>query len=176
MRVSSPRIPLVTREAYTPDQAELARGRDGFNLTRVLVHHPDFYRVFIPYVNKLMSGSLLPPRDREILLLRTLGLCEEDYETDHHTHIAEKLGMSAAEVEEAKSGKGNSLGAHDRTLLRAAQELVNDRCVSDATWATLAKAYTVNQLIEVVFLVGAYTMLSMATNSFGVPIDKPTGG
>jgi 4-carboxymuconolactone decarboxylase len=168
---SAPRIPLVSRDAYTPDQAALASGRDMYNMTRMLVNHPDFYRVFVPYVDKLMSRSLLPHRDREILILRTLVLCEESYEEHHHVRIAQTLGMPAAEVEAVKTGQGAALGAFDRTLLRAAQELVNDRCLSDGTWSALAKTYNVDQMIEVVFLVGAFTMLSMATNSFGMPLD-----
>lgn len=170
-RPSSPRIPLVSRDTYTPEQAALASGRDGYNLTRMLVNHPDFYGVFIPFVNKLMSGSLLPPRDREILILRTLGLCDESYEEHHHTHIALTLGLSAAEVEATRAGKGAALGAFDLMLMRAAEELVNDRCMSDEVWGALAKRFTVDQMIEVVFLVGTYSMLSMATNSFGMPID-----
>jgi len=170
----SPRIPLVSRNAYTPDEAALASGRDIYNMTRMLVQHADFYRVFIPFVDKLMSRSLLPPRDRDILILRTLGLCDEAYEENHHVRIASTLGMSASEVEAAKTGRAEVLGTFDRALVRAAEELVNDRCLSDEGWGTLTKAYTVNQMIEVVFLVGTYTMLSMATNSFGMPIDDGT--
>jgi 4-carboxymuconolactone decarboxylase len=168
---SAPRIPLVSRDAYTPDQAVLASGRDIYNMTRMLLQHPDFYRVFVPYVDKLMSRSLLPHRDREILILRTLVLCDESYEEHHHVRIARTLGLSAAEVEAAKAGQGASLGAFDRMLVRAAEELVNDRCLSDHAWSELAKTYDVEQMIEVVFLVGAFTMLSMATNSFGMPLD-----
>jgi alkylhydroperoxidase family enzyme len=172
VRPSSPRIPLISRDAYTPDQAALASGRDQYNLTRMLLQHPDFYRVFIPYLTKQMSGSSLPPRDREILILRTLGLCDESYERHHHTSIGRMVGMSSVEVEAARTGNRALLGALDRILMQAAEELVNDRCMSDETWAALAAGYTVNQMIEAVFLVGSYTMLSMATNSFGMPIDE----
>jgi alkylhydroperoxidase family enzyme len=168
---TAPRIPLVSRSAYTPDQAQLASGRDIYNMTRMLLNHPDFYRVFVPYVDKLMSRSLLPHRDREILILRTLVLCDESYEEHHHVRIAQTLGMSVPEVEAAKTGQGTVLGAFDRTLVRAAEELVNERCLSGETWDTLAKTYNVEQMIEVVFLIGAFTMLSMATNSFGMPLD-----
>ena len=170
-RPSAPRIPLVSRDAYTPDQAALASGRDVYNMTRMLVNHPDFYRVFVPFVDKLMSRSLLPHRDREILILRTLVVCDESYEEHHHVRIAQTLGMSAAEVEAVKTGQGMALPAFDRMLVRAAEELVNDRCLSDEAWSTLAKTYDVDQMIEVVFLVGTFTMLSMATNSLGIPLD-----
>jgi len=168
---SAPRIPLVSRDAYTPDQAALAGGRDMYNMTRMLVNHPDFYRVFVPFVDKLMSRSLLPPRDREILILRTLVLCDESYEQDHHVRIAATLGMSVAEVEAVKAGQGASLCAFELTLIKAAEELVNNRCLSDEAWGMLARTYNVDQMIEVVFVVGAFTMLSMATNSFRMPFD-----
>ena len=168
---SAARIPCIAREAYTPDQAALANGRDMYNVTRMLLNHPDFYRVFVPYLDKLMSRSLLPPREREVLLLRTLALCEGSYEADHHVRIARSLGMSADLVEAVQAGEGAALGALDRTLVRAAEELVNERCLSEETWNALAKTYGIAQLIEVVFTVGAFTMLSMATNSFGMPLD-----
>jgi 4-carboxymuconolactone decarboxylase len=174
-RPSAPRIPLVARDAYSPEQAALASGRDMYNMTRMLLSHPDFYRVFVPYLDKLMSKSLLPPRNRETLILRTLVLCDESYEKDHHVRIARTLGMPEAEVEAVLAGRAAALGPFDRTLVKAAEELVNDRCLSQAVWDALAATYNVEQMIEVVFVVGAFTMLSMATNSFGMPLDAAAG-
>ena len=43
--------------------------------------------------------------------------------------------------------------------------------VSDATWAALSKRYSTEQLIDAVFTVGQYNLVSWALNSFGVPLD-----
>jgi hypothetical protein len=43
--------------------------------------------------------------------------------------------------------------------------------VSDATWATLSKKYSIEQLMDAVFTVGQYNLVSWALNSFGVPLD-----
>ena len=50
--------------------------------------------------------------------------------------------------------------------------------VSDAAWATLAKKYSTEQLMDAVFTVGQYNLVSWALNSFGVPLDDflPKGG
>jgi hypothetical protein len=48
--------------------------------------------------------------------------------------------------------------------------------VDDETWAALAQRYTVEQLMDVVFAVGQYTLVSMALNSFGVQLDEGVGG
>ena len=59
----------------------------------------------------------------------------------------------------------------DGTLLHATDELLDDHCVSDATWAELATHLDERQLVEVVFAVGTYTCLAMAFNSFGLELD-----
>ncbi len=55
-------------------------------------------------------------------------------------------------------------------------ELVADYRISDATWATLAERYTTEQLIEVVFVVANYSLMSMVTNTFGITPESDVGG
>jgi len=55
-------------------------------------------------------------------------------------------------------------------------ELHSDACVSDSTWAALSERYNEQQLMDVVFTVGQYNMVSMALNSFGVQLDKGVAG
>ena len=59
----------------------------------------------------------------------------------------------------------------DAALLRAADELLDDAMVGDATWAVLAGSLDTQQLMDVVFTVGAYDIVAMAFKSFGVEID-----
>ncbi len=46
-----------------------------------------------------------------------------------------------------------------------------DGMVSDATWETLAGDLDEQQLMDLVFTVGAYEVLAMAFRSFGVELD-----
>ena len=64
----------------------------------------------------------------------------------------------------------------DATLLRAADELHADAFVSAATWAALSEHYSQEQLMDVVFTVGQYHLVSMALNSFGVQLEDGTPG
>ena len=59
----------------------------------------------------------------------------------------------------------------DAALLRAADELHDDSRISDATWAVLAERYSTEQLLDVVFTVGQYHLVSMALNTCGVELD-----
>lgn len=172
MRPSSPRIPVVAPEQFTPEQAELAGDWSKFNFARMMVNHPALYRVFKPLGEKLMGGSSLPHREREVLILRTVGLCGETYEATHHAAIGLSVGLTEAEVAAARTG-GPGLSAADQLLATAAEELVGDHCLSDATWQALSARYSVEQMVELVFVVGNFAMLSMLTNSVGMPCEGP---
>jgi hypothetical protein len=81
--------------------------------------------------------------------------------------------MTEAEIEAARAGKGAVLSTFDRSLVKAAEELVRDRYVSDDTWRELSERYSTVQLMEVVALVGGYTMLAMATKNYGIQLEDP---
>ncbi|MFM8353710.1 MAG: carboxymuconolactone decarboxylase family protein, partial [Gammaproteobacteria bacterium] len=64
----------------------------------------------------------------------------------------------------------------DRLLLAATDELHADAHVSDATWAGLSRHLDTQQLMDLVFTVGQYNLVSMALNSFGVQPDAGLPG
>lgn len=167
----SPRIPPVQPETFTDEQRALVGDWLEMNFARVIVTHPGLYRALMPLIAKLIAGSDLPPLDREVLVLRTLALCDETYETAHHRLIARGAGMSDAEIAAAQQGAGAELGAFDLTLAQAAEELVATQTVGEATWRALAERYTEVQLMEVTALVGGYTLMAMLTKSYGVPLE-----
>jgi hypothetical protein len=55
-------------------------------------------------------------------------------------------------------------------------ELFYDGFISDPTWASLAARFQTPQLMDLVFTVGAYKMLAMALNSFGMQLDSDMTG
>ena len=166
------RIPPLAVKDFTPEQAELVGDWTHLAFSRVIVRHPQAYRVFLPYIDKIIRGSKLPPRDREVIVLRLLGLCGEVYELHHHEMIARNAGMSDEEIAAAQVGEGEELSSFDLALCRAAEELLRDTRIGDATWASLAERYDEQQLMEVVFLGGCYVTMAMLTKSFGIGLEK----
>src|SRR3546814_8723581 len=90
MNASSPRIPPLHPEEFTDEQKELVGPWSVLNFSRVLARHPSLYRVFVPVVEKVIRYTDLPPRDREVLVIRTLAQCNETYEADHHADRSEE--------------------------------------------------------------------------------------
>ena len=56
-------------------------------------------------------------------------------------------------------------------LLAATDQLIDRYRVDDDTWERLAQQLDDRQLVELVFVVGTYTGLAMAFNSFGLQLD-----
>jgi 4-carboxymuconolactone decarboxylase len=147
----------------------LPKGDGGpLNVFTTLANHPNLMRRWLPYGTALLQGEI-PLRDREILILRTAWNCRADYEWGQHEKIGLMCGLSADEIARvAKGPDAAGWDAFDATLLRAADELHSDACLSEATWKALAARYQTKQLVEVPMLVGQYHMLAFALNSIGV--------
>ena len=78
-------------------------------------------------------------------------------------------GLSDEEIARIPKGADAAgWSAADRALLRATDELHGDAFISDATWPELATSLSTQQLMDLVFTIGQYNLVSMALNSFGV--------
>ncbi len=171
MQERVPRIPPAVLANATPEQKELMGQWSDMHWVSVGVNHPELFKVANPLIRKVIPNSDLPPRDREILVLRTLQLCNETYELTHHVRLAHNVGMTDAEIVAAKSADGEVLSPFERTLTRAAEELIRDQRIDDQTWEKLSEQYSRIQLMEVVGLVGGYVMIAMMTKSFGIEVE-----
>jgi len=143
-----------------------------FNVFKVLAHHPQLVKRWTPFAGHVLSKQSLPFCDRELLILRIGWLNQAEYELAQHELIAKKGGLSDADIARLKQGpKAEGWSEHEAALLQLADDLYENSVVSDATWATLAKKYSTEQLMDAVFTVGQYNLISWALNSFGVPLD-----
>jgi alkylhydroperoxidase family enzyme len=142
-----------------------------FNIFKVLAHHPKLVKRWTPFAGHILSKQSLPFRDREMLILRIGWLNQAEYEFAQHELIAKRGGISDAEIEKIKQGPKAGWSEHEAALLQAADDLKANSVVSDSTWAALSKKYSTEQMMDVVFTIGQYNLVSWALNSFGVPLD-----
>lgn len=166
------RIPPLPPEEFSPAQAEQVGDWKHLVFTQVLIRHPALYAVFLPFLKALVAETGLPPRDRQIVVLRMLALADETYEKAHHIEISRKTGLTDAEIAAVLVGEGGSLSPFDRVLMNAAAELHREQRVADDTWAALAERYSQEQRMELVYLAGCYQTMAMLTKSFGIPLES----
>jgi len=168
-RLDTPRIDPLAEEDL-PDEARVnVGGGPTLNIFRTLAHHPDLTKRWLVFGNHVLGKSTLPARDREIAILRIGWLCRSAYEWGQHVVIGKACGLSDEEVRRIAEGPdAEGWSPLERAILRATDELHADAFIGDDTWAALAEHYDTRQMMDLVFCIGQYNLVSMALNSFGV--------
>jgi 4-carboxymuconolactone decarboxylase len=190
-RLAEPRVAPMSevdgraaQDFFLPPGTEGAAGRvvnvgdpPALNIFRTLAHHPDLLRAWTGFASYMIGASTLPARHREMAMLRIGWLCQSDYEFGQHARIAREVGMTDAEILAITVGANDPAWSEfERHLLTGVDELHQDAFVSDATWLALSKDYSVHQLMDFVFTVGQYNLVSMALNSLGVEREPGVAG
>jgi len=177
----TPRVTPLPREEWDAEVTELLdatqMGGQVLNIFKTLARHPKLLKRWLVFGNHVLFKSTIGARERELLILRTGWNCRAEYEWGQHVVIGKQVGLSDDEIRRITAGPdAPGWDAFDVTLLRAADELHRQQRIADATWAALAARYDTQQMLDVVFTVGQYTLVSMALNSLGVPLDDGIPG
>ena len=178
VRRPEPRLPPVPESDLSPEQKELvvkARGPlPSLNVVETVVRHPALLRRWRPFFNHCLHKSTLPPREREILILRVGRLCGAEYEWAQHAPLAERAGLSRTEIAGIAEGPSAAVWTADldRALIEAADQLHRSTDIDDALWQRLARHYDTPQMMDLVFTVGQYRLVLAVLNSLCVPLDS----
>ena len=181
MKLATPRLEPIQPEDWTEEikktlQPNVKKGTV-FNIFKTLSHHPDLFRRWLVFGNHVLFKSTLPARERELIILRIGWLCEAEYEWAQHVLIGKEAGLTAEEIDRIKAGpNARGWSEADKLLLQATDELRKDAFITDATWNGLCRHFDKKQLMDVVFAVGQYNLVSMALNTLGVQLDEGLEG
>ena len=149
-----------------PDAAEAP------NVLTTMMHNPAIAGPFLKYNFVLLSAPALGHRLRELMILRVAFRTRAPYEWVQHVRLAAVVGVTPEEIDaiatDTATGDWTPLEAD---LLAATDQLIDRYRIDDDTWARLADQLDERQLVEVAFVVGTYTCLAMAFNSFGLQLD-----
>jgi AhpD family alkylhydroperoxidase len=146
--------------------AERRNLRSAGNALGTLVRHPDLAEAFLGFSAHLLRRSTLPPRARELAILRVARRRDCRYEWHHHARMAAETGLTPDEIEAA--GRGEATGELDHAVLTAADELAETSTLTDKTWALLGEHLDERQRMDLILTIGGYTMMAMAFNAFGI--------
>jgi alkylhydroperoxidase family enzyme len=163
IRPPNPRHPYPPKDPSRPK---------GLNVLGTFARYPALARAFHTFNGHVLFATSLSPRQRELLVLRVAAVRESTYEWRQHLVLAGDAGITPEEI--ARVAEGPDAGGWspvDRAMVRSVDELVADARVADATWEVLAAELEEEQLMDLVFTVGAYDLLAMAFRSFEVPLD-----
>ncbi len=146
----------------------------GYFLT--MVKHPDIFRCQLDMGTTIFKGQL-PPRERELAVLRIGWLMRAPYEWGEHVDIGLRYGLTHEEIERIIEGAdAPGWGEHDSAILRGVEQLLCNQYVADETWAVLAKSWSEPQLIEFLMMAGQYVATALVQNSLRMRLANDNPG
>ena len=138
--------------------------------------HPELFKAQMAMGIALAAGSI-PPRERELAVLRNAWICGAAYEWGEHVDIGKRYGLTAEEIERVTQGSAApGWSEHEAAILRGVEELIADQALSDATWDTLAKTWDEQQLFEFPMMVGQYVATAFVQNSLRIRLAEDNPG
>jgi 4-carboxymuconolactone decarboxylase len=153
--------------------AERRNPQGASNALATFVNHPALTKAFLRFNVHLLYSSTLPPRIRELAILRVAHRRDCAYEWSHHVSLAKREGLTDDEIAAVRRGPdGWAADEFERAVLAGVDELDEKSQLSDETWATLGERLDDRQRMDYIFTVGCYTMLAMAFNTFGVQLEQ----
>ncbi len=177
--MSDNRHPILDENALTPEQQTvfdaIAGGKRGLvqGPLRVWLQSPKLADRAQALGAFCRYDTRLPPRVSELAILVTGAFWASGFEWAVHAPIALQHGLAANIVEDIRCGKTPTFTADDEAAVYSfADELHRTHQVSDANYAAVVAHYGVEGAVELVGLLGYYTLISMTINAFSVPLPE----
>jgi len=176
-RPASPRV-LPDAEAMVKARERMAGSpANAVNVSATLATSPVVAKVVNGSAGRVMFGSNMAPRQREIVILRMGWNCQSVYEFGQHTLFGRSVGLSDDEIFllTRPIAQGDWAPA-DAALIQMTDDLYSDDCVSDATWAELTGHFEPALVMEFCAAALSYRLVSGLLNTCGVQLDEGVPG
>jgi alkylhydroperoxidase family enzyme len=126
-------------------------------------HPAPFFEVWL---DTFLFHGRLDPRLRELAILRVMWRCRQAFEWGNHYRIARNVGITKEEVLAIRTREPErDLEDPVALVVRAADEVVDDGCVSEETMSALPALFPGQLLSEFLFLLAGYRMFASVSAS-----------
>jgi alkylhydroperoxidase family enzyme len=115
----------------------------------------------------LLDRGPLSMRHREIVIDRTCARCGCSYEWGVHVaFFAQRVGLTPEQIRATVHGESSNPAwtGEEPLLIRLVDELHDRADISSELWEALAKSFNVEQIFEMIALVGFYHTVSFFAN------------
>lgn len=171
----------ITAEEMTPAQKRVRdlivagrRGRFGGPF-QLLLRAPEICEHAAKLGEHLRWGTSLPARLSELAIITTARFWRAQYEWYAHAPLAAEAGVPAAAIEAIRRGEAPHFTAADEALVHAiCSELFSTRRLSDASFAKAIAALGEAGLVEIIAIIGYYTLIGNTLNVFQVAVPEGT--
>lgn len=143
------------------------------NIHGVIARHPDLMAAYAPLREHVVKTSSLEARHRELVILRVAHRTECDYEWRHHVARGRKAGLDDERISRVKQGsEAPGWSPEESLLLRAVDEMLDHCELRPETLEAMGSALGDRQILDFVFAVGVYVIMSTLLKSARVPLEE----
>jgi|MedtruStandDraft_1076414.scaffolds.fasta_scaffold21217_2 alkylhydroperoxidase family enzyme len=170
------RLPQVRDQDFTDETRAffgqwtggIFKNADRNPVLRTFAHHPDLANAFSPLNIHLLSHNTVPVKERQIAIMRTAWITKATYMWSSHLNTSKLCGLSDDMYGPIQRGADDPYFTDfEQTVIRATEDLVHDRKVSDENWQALQAQWSEKQLLDFLFTVGCYVMIAGVMRSTG---------
>jgi AhpD family alkylhydroperoxidase len=141
----------------------------------LLARHLPLGEAWLAFNEVLAKQTSLDVRLRELVVLRVAWRTRSAYEWVQHTRIGRDAGITRDQLYAIPDGAAATVwNPTERAVLAATDQIVEHHTVDDSTWARLAEHLSEAELVELLFVAGAYLCFAVVTNGAGLEPDPPT--
>ena len=172
------RVPYVNKEDMPPDKQHIydrIAGTRGavLHVFQALLNSPDICSPMSQMGEYIRYNSPLDPAIREIAILATARENGSEYEWAQHEPVAREAGVSDEVIDAIRSGRAPmGIPAKEGVFAQAARELVRDGTLGDRTFQAVEHLLGPLQTVDLIVLVGYYSMVSRAIKALGVELEE----
>ncbi|HEY1831847.1 MAG TPA: carboxymuconolactone decarboxylase family protein [Acidimicrobiales bacterium] len=176
-RPTSPRIPPIEHLADRIREKTAGGVVQAINMGATLGTNRKVAKAMSAVSDVLLHQGSIPPRLRELVILRMGWNCSCVYEFGQHTLYALSVGLTPDDVRlttrPIDEGQWSDV---ERAVLQMTDDLFADDCVTDTTWADLEGHFDHSQIIEFLCAATCYRMGCAMFNSCGVQREPGVPG
>ncbi|HEX3863275.1 MAG TPA: carboxymuconolactone decarboxylase family protein [Stellaceae bacterium] len=140
---------------------------------QLLIRAPGICEFAAPLGEHLRWGTSLPDRLSELAIITTARFWRAQYEWYAHASLAEKAGVPKAAIEAIRTGGTPSFAAEDEALVyKLCSEIFRTQRLSDASFEEGIAAFGEKGVVEIISLIGYYTLIGNTLNVFQVALPE----
>ncbi|MEW6296943.1 MAG: carboxymuconolactone decarboxylase family protein [Thermodesulfobacteriota bacterium] len=174
------RIPYVERATASPETKELYDSftaqfnlNDVPNVVKALSNSPKLARRVFALADYFMHESALDPRVRELAVLTLMDRLGCKYGFVRHIAIAERTGISRAQIDAiAPYATSPLFSGDDKLIIQYAEDLTLKGQVDDALFQRVKERIGQDSIVELTAAIAFWNMMARNLNAFQVDLES----
>lgn len=139
---------------------------------KTFARHPKLTHPFLQFNRHLLFTSTLPDRVRQIAILRVAWLRQSRFLWASHLRHSLIFGFTEADFDAVKVGSASPHWSEaERVFVDATDQFVIHSDLDDKGWDALASHLSQQQVMDMIFTIGAYMLLATAFNAMRIERD-----